>query len=169
MISRSFNPASRTALVIDENQHLARITKDFLAQAGLRSVVHTTSPDEALTYLSHMTVDVLFIDLHVKSGGGIELVKTLRLAIDSPCPAIPIVMMASSASAQDVCAARDAGATEFLARPISLTAMERVLKVVFEKSRPFVEAGGYKGPDRRRKRVAVPRDRRMPRRTPPKV
>lgn len=162
MVFRPPEFAPRTALVLDANQHLARITQDFLMQAGLPSVVQAKNLDEALVYLGHMTIDVLFVDLHINPHGGIALVQGLRTAMDSPCPALPIVMTASRASARDVCAARDAGVTEFLVRPFSLAAMKRVMKAVFENARPFVRRGGYVGPDRRRKRVTVPRDRRSP-------
>lgn len=164
MIPWSSNPQQYSALVVDENQHFAQITKKFLVQAGIRSVVHTTSPEEALGYLTHMTVSVVFVDLHVTPGGGIELLKKLRDPNFSPYPTIPVIMMANGATMQDVCAARDAGSTEFLAKPVSLKGMERVLKSALERERDFVVVANYRGPDRRRRKVDdVARDRRRPR------
>jgi len=49
-----------------------------------------------------------------------------------------------------VVAARDAGVTEFLAKPISAKALyQRVLNVV-ANPRPFIRTRSYFGPDRRR-------------------
>jgi len=45
---------------------------------------------------------------------------------------------------------RDAGVTEYLAKPISATSLySRIRKIIMEP-RPFVKAGHYFGPDRRR-------------------
>jgi DNA-binding response OmpR family regulator len=60
-------------------------------------------------------------------------------------------------------AARDAGVTEFLAKPITVQSLlDRLIKIV-ERPRPFVRSEAYFGPDRRRRRSesgAAPRRRR---------
>jgi two-component system, chemotaxis family, chemotaxis protein CheY len=63
---------------------------------------------------------------------------------------VPIIMLTGHSEKKRVTAARDAGVTEFLAKPISAKSLyERVLNIVVNP-RPFIRAKGYFGPDRRR-------------------
>jgi two-component system chemotaxis response regulator CheY len=52
--------------------------------------------------------------------------------------------------------ARDAGITEFLAKPVSATLIYRRIAAMVENPRDFVETGSFFGPDRRR-RAAGPK------------
>jgi two-component system chemotaxis response regulator CheY len=59
-------------------------------------------------------------------------------------------MLTGHSERQRVVAARDAGITEFMAKPISAHALyQRILNVV-ANPRPFVKTKSYFGPDRRR-------------------
>jgi DNA-binding response OmpR family regulator len=65
-------------------------------------------------------------------------------------PFAPIIMLTGHTEKTRVAAARDAGATEFLAKPISAKALyQRILNVV-ANPRPFIKTKTYFGPDRRR-------------------
>jgi DNA-binding response OmpR family regulator len=68
---------------------------------------------------------------------------------------VPIIMLTGYSEKKCVIAARDAGITEFLAKPISAKALyQRILNVI-ANPRPFVRTKTYFGPDRRRSN-AVP-------------
>ena len=47
--------------------------------------------------------------------------------------------------------ARDAGVSEFLAKPFSLEMLVRRMNAAIQQPRPFVECSVFTGPDRRRK------------------
>jgi DNA-binding response OmpR family regulator len=65
-------------------------------------------------------------------------------------PFVPIIMLTGHSEKRRVTAARDAGVTEFLAKPLSAKALyERIVNVVVNP-RPFVKTRTYFGPDRRR-------------------
>src|SRR6516225_2317037 len=65
-------------------------------------------------------------------------------------PYVPIIMLTGHSEKKRVIAARDAGVTEFLAKPISAKALyQRILNVV-ANPRPFIKTRTYFGPDRRR-------------------
>jgi DNA-binding response OmpR family regulator len=65
-------------------------------------------------------------------------------------PYVPIIMMTGHSEKKRVTAARDAGVTEFLAKPISAKALhQRILNIV-ANPRPFIKTKTYFGPDRRR-------------------
>ena len=62
----------------------------------------------------------------------------------------PIIMVTGHTEKARVTAARDAGITEFLAKPISAKGLyQRILNVV-ANPRPFIKTKTYFGPDRRR-------------------
>jgi DNA-binding response OmpR family regulator len=50
-------------------------------------------------------------------------------------------------------AARDAGVTEFIAKPITVQNLMSRLAEIVERPRPFVRCGTYFGPDRRRRKL----------------
>jgi DNA-binding response OmpR family regulator len=65
-------------------------------------------------------------------------------------PYVPIIMLTGHSEKKRVVSARDAGVTEFLAKPISAKSLyERILNVV-ANPRPFIRSKTYFGPDRRR-------------------
>ncbi len=156
----SQNPQQYTALVVDSNPHMMTIIRRFLHQCGLRGVIPATTIAEAMDFIAKVPVDVIFCDLGVKPKGGIEFLRLLRNPTGSHNIKIPVIMMAEGASAQMVYEARDKGANEFLAKPLALKGVERVLKATLEKPRDFVESDVYVGPDRRRRQMDVGNDRR---------
>lgn len=68
----------------------------------------------------------------------------------SQLPASAIVVASAQTKASDITAARDAGAHEFLRKPFSANDLKRRIENVALKPRPWIEAVGYVGPDRRR-------------------
>jgi DNA-binding response OmpR family regulator len=81
---------------------------------------------------------------------GIELTQMIRQPGANANPFVPIIMLTGHSEKRRVTAARDAGVTEFLAKPLSAKALyERIVSVVINP-RPFVRTKTYFGPDRRR-------------------
>jgi DNA-binding response OmpR family regulator len=63
---------------------------------------------------------------------------------------VAIIMLTGHSEKKRVVAARDAGVTEFLAKPISAKALyQRIVNIVVNP-RPFIKTRSYFGPDRRR-------------------
>jgi CheY-like chemotaxis protein len=82
---------------------------------------------------------------------GLALTRFLRTSPASPDPFLPIIMITGFADRERVHAARDAGVTEFLVKPISAAALFSRIYSIIANPRPFVRIGGYFGPDRRRR------------------
>jgi DNA-binding response OmpR family regulator len=81
---------------------------------------------------------------------GMELTQMIRQPGANNNPYVPIIMLTGHSEKKRVIAARDAGVTEFLAKPISAKGLyQRVLNVV-ANPRPFIRTRSYFGPDRRR-------------------
>src|ERR1700761_9036360 len=75
----------------------------------------------------------------------------LRNSPDSKNPYLPIVMMTGHSEKSRVVEARDAGVTEFIAKPLTAKSVLERLQAVIYRPRPFVRTATYFGPDRRRR------------------
>jgi len=81
---------------------------------------------------------------------GLELTQMIRQPGANANPYVPIIMLTGHTEKARVTAARDAGITEFLAKPISAKALYQRIANVVANPRPFIKTKNYFGPDRRR-------------------
>ncbi|MFN3075808.1 MAG: response regulator [Alphaproteobacteria bacterium] len=138
-------------MVVDDNYHMTHLVK--LVLRGLHVGNVTTIPDapEAISRLSMGDVDIVITDWMMTPLDGIDFVRIIRTAKDSPDPFIPIIMLTGHSELHRVNEARDAGIDEFLIKPFSAKALYRRLEAIVINRRPFVRFSNYFGPDRRRR------------------
>jgi two-component system, chemotaxis family, chemotaxis protein CheY len=138
-------------LLVDDNQHMKVLLGEILRAIGVREVFSAADGVEALEMMRGREVDIVFTDLNMKPMDGIDFVRRLRTAPDSPNPFAPVIMITGHSTRSRVEAARDAGVNEFLAKPITArSVLDRIQRVV-EHPRPFIRSETYFGPDRRRR------------------
>jgi DNA-binding response OmpR family regulator len=65
-------------------------------------------------------------------------------------PFTPMIMLTGHSERRRVTAARDAGVTEFMVKPISAKALHQRILSVIANPRRFIRTKTYFGPDRRR-------------------
>jgi DNA-binding NarL/FixJ family response regulator len=82
---------------------------------------------------------------------GIAFLRKLRHETESPSPYVPVIMLTAHSERARVEAARDAGVTEFCAKPVTAAEMIRKVAAVIDHPRHFVRSDSYFGPDRRRR------------------
>jgi two-component system chemotaxis response regulator CheY len=142
--------AALQVLLVDDNPHMRTIASAVLKSAGIRKVIEAADGSAALEMLRHHAVDLALVDYKMFPLDGVEFTRLVRNSPDSVNPFLPIIMMTGHSGKERVYAARDAGVTEFLVKPITAKAvLDRIQSVIF-KPRPFVKTEGYFGPDRRR-------------------
>src|SRR6202012_4809402 len=105
------------------------------------------------TELCARNPDLVLTDLSMAPTDGIHLTKQIRTSGTSPNPYVPIIMVTGHPEKPRVEAARDAGVTEFLAKPITVQNLMARLTEIVERPRPFVRCDNYFGPERRRRRL----------------
>ncbi len=138
-------------LVVDANAHMRTIVSSVLIAVGVGHVRECADGAEALKTLEHWQTDIAIVDYRMAPIDGLEFTRLVRNAEDSVNPYLPIIMLTGDASRQMVLDARDAGVTEFVAKPMNAQAiLDRLNNVIF-KPRSFVKTADYFGPDRRRK------------------
>lgn len=138
-------------LVVDDNHHMRTILLEVLRAIGVRDVYEAANGAEALQAMRTRPVDVVLTDLAMEPIDGIEFVRLLRNAPDSPNQMIPVIMVTGHSTERRVKEARDAGVNEFLGKPVTARGvLERIHEVV-DHARAYVRCDDYFGPDRRRK------------------
>jgi CheY-like chemotaxis protein len=140
-----------SVLVVDDNEHMRALLRAMLHAIGLREVLDAHDGSQAMTRLREREVDVVITDLWMEPLDGLDFVRLLRRSPNSPCPTVPVIMVTGHATVQHVRDARDAGVDELLTKPVAARDLVDRLHNVVEHRRPYVRAGDYFGPERRRK------------------
>ena len=148
-----------TALVVDDAYNMRRLLTTILNGLGIRQVISVGSGEDALAAMDQQ-VDVAFIDYLMEPMDGMTLTRRIRDERSSPNPFVPIVMVTGHATPETVTAAREAGVTEFLVKPVSVKTVAARLTAVIDHPRPFVRQEGFFGPDRRRRVASFEIERR---------
>ena len=137
-------------LLADDNQHMRAITATILNSAGFRRIREVRDGAEAMDALRDWPADLAIVDFNMAPLDGVEFTRLIRNSSDTPNPYLPIIMMTGHSERSRVVEARDAGVTEFIAKPITAKAvLDRIHSVIY-KPRPFVKSETYFGPCRRR-------------------
>ncbi|HEY2135307.1 MAG TPA: response regulator [Xanthobacteraceae bacterium] len=137
-------------LVIDDNAHMRRILRTLLHSFGTREVYEAEDGASGLEAFMHFIPDIVIADWAMPIFDGLELTQMIRQPGANANPYVPIIMLSGHSEKKRVMLARDAGVTEFLAKPISAKALyQRILNIILSP-RPFIRTRTYFGPDRRR-------------------
>jgi len=137
-------------LLADDNQHMRAITATILNSAGFRRIREVRDGAEAMEALRDWPADLAIVDFNMAPLDGVEFTRMIRNSTDSPNPYLPVIMMTGHSEKSRVFEARDAGVTEFIAKPITAKAVLDRIHAVIYKPRPFVKSESYFGPCRRR-------------------
>jgi CheY-like chemotaxis protein len=138
-------------LIVEDNQHMRTLLRTLLNSIGIRDIHEAGNGGTALEILHEKKCDLVLSDLAMKPMDGIEFTREVRQSPRSANPFLPILMITGYTEKHRVEAARDAGVTEFLAKPITAQSLFARIAEIVERPRAFVRCGTYFGPDRRRK------------------
>ena len=137
-------------LVIDDNAHMRRILRTLLHGFGAREVYEAEDGASGLEAFTHYVPDIIIVDWAMPIFDGLELTQMIRQPGANANPYVSIIMLTGHSEKRRVVAARDAGITEFLAKPISAKALYQRIMTIVLNPRPFIKTRSYFGPDRRR-------------------
>ena len=137
-------------LVIDDNAHMRRIVRTLLNGFGVREIREAEDGTVGLEAFTQFAPDIVITDWAMPIFNGIELTEMIRQPGANANPYVPIIMLTAHTEKARVIAARDAGVTEFLAKPISAKELYRRILSIIINPRPFIKTETYFGPDRRR-------------------
>lgn len=137
-------------LIVDDNEGTRRLVRMLLRDLGVQNILMSSCIEDALTILHCQHVDLILTDWEMIGETGMDLMALVRRNDTPRISEIPIVMMTAHSEEWRVHAARDAGVTDFLVKPISPAQLEAKLRAALLRVREFIRTPGYCGPDRRR-------------------
>lgn len=140
-----------SVIVADDNLNMMAMVRGILKAFGVLNIRSFPDGQTAYNALEGTEADLVIIDWMMEPLNGIEFTEKVRLGADSPNPFLPIIMLTGYTDRLRVFRARDAGVTEFMAKPISPKSLYARISAVIDRPRPFVRAEDYFGPDRRRR------------------
>ena len=146
-----------SVLVLDDNRHMRSLVQSILHALGVKEIREASDAPEAFKELQHFHADVIIADWHMEPLDGLDFVRLVRTAKDSPNPYVPIIMLTAYTEFQRVSEARDAGVNEFLAKPISAKALYMRFASIIDNPRAFIRTKTFFGPDRRRQNLGPQR------------
>lgn len=144
-----FNLRQASVLVVDDCPFSLDITAQVLMAFGVRPRFLCGSADEALEVASHEVLDLIIADCEMPGRDGYEMVAHLRRHGGEVNAYCPVIMLSSHTPRSKVLSARDCGANFIIAKPLSPRVLLQRILWVARDTRPFLEAPGYVGPDRR--------------------
>jgi CheY-like chemotaxis protein len=139
-------------LLVEDNEHMRSLLRDLLGTLGIKDAFEAADGNEAFRLLRDKRPDLILTDLAMKPVDGIAFTRRVRTSPDSPNVYVPILMLTGHTERLRVESARDAGVTEFLAKPVTPQGLFLRLSEIIERPRAFVRSETYFGPDRRRRR-----------------
>jgi len=143
--------AAMRVLVADPYSQLREIIRDILLRGiGVAEVLEARNGEEVLTSLRELPCDVVVADAAMNPIGALELTQKIRQGHEGVDPFTPIIVMSGSANLAEIIALRDAGANDYVAKPLSAKILDLRLRALVAQPRSFVRSEDFFGPDRRR-------------------
>jgi len=118
-IARHTSLDAITLLIVDDDLLQARLIKSNLERPGRIRVEVVGSARDALERLGREPVDAILTDLAMPGMDGIDLVRRIR----ETDPSLPVIVMTANATMERAVEAMRSGATEFLQKPINVSAL----------------------------------------------
>ena len=114
-------------LVVDDNETNRDILEARLTANGYE-VLHAADGEEALAMATRHRPDLILLDIMMPKVDGIEVCK--RIKADADLSFTPIILVTARSDSKDVVNGLDAGADEYLTKPIDQTALVARVKAL---------------------------------------
>lgn len=125
-----------TALVVEDSGFMAKLLQTLLHGLAIGRIETCTDPTRVLEFVRDVQPDVIFLDKEMPEVDGLDVARDIRTSEDTPNPFVPIIMVTGHTKTADAIAARKAGVTEFVSKPVSA-------KQVYERLATCIDAGRH--------------------------
>jgi DNA-binding response OmpR family regulator len=141
-------------LIVDDNRQMRFLLRCLLRAGGIQDVTEAETAEDAFEIMSGRPVDLVIVDWMMQPTDGLAFTRMIRWGAESPNPYVPLLMLTAHTEISRVAAARDAGVSGFVTKPISARVLfERVTNALTDK-RMFIRTPSFMGPDRRHGQLA---------------
>lgn len=142
-------------LVVEDHPAQAATLRAMLEGFGVTRIDMAVDAEAAVRFLKTGTLyDLMLCDYNLGATNGISLTKAVRTDTNLTNRYMPIIMLTADPRTDRNIMARDAGVNDFLAKPVQPAILLRMIEIVLQRPRAYVETdSGYFGPDRRRRKT----------------
>lgn len=148
---RSYNLSQLQILLVESNPHTRKLIRLILGAFRCRNIREAEDGAGALSILEDsFRPDVIIINQTLPMITGVEVVRCVRRGRLGMDLYTPVIMITAHSDMGRILEARDAGAHEILALPLSAKRLYDRIVALVVFPRPFVRCVTYFGPDRRR-------------------
>jgi two-component system chemotaxis response regulator CheY len=118
-------------LVVDDNEPARKLLTMVLERLGIYKVVTAENGLEAQNIIAGMEglVDLIICDWNMPTMSGMDLLRQVRWGY----PDLPFIMVTANSDLQSAKAAKEQGATDFIAKPVTALAVEERLRLLFDQ------------------------------------
>lgn len=146
----NYNLENLKVMVVDDYSPMRKLLYSLLRELGINNLSQSSDGKEALKNLKNTEPDLIITDSLMEPMDGLEFTRKIRQGEAEIDPFIPIIMVSGQTEMHFILKARDAGVTEFLAKPISARSVYFRISNVISSPRSFIRTDAFFGPDRRR-------------------
>ena len=115
-------------LVVDDYKSMVRINRGLVEQLGFQNVDDATDGHSALSLLREKPFGLVLSDWNMQPMTGLDLLKAVRA--DERTKSVPFVMVTAEAKTENVIAAKQAGASNYIIKPFTLAVLKQKLASV---------------------------------------
>ena len=148
----------KRAFVISESRHLYTLARSLLNAAGVQDVGFSSDTRSAEIRMPGFEPDLIVADWPDNLPGHqdrIGLLRRLRTHSETGLQEKPVILLTPPRTQSRVEQARDAGATELLVMPVSMSQFSQRVTSLARRPRAFVSSPRFTGHCRRRRRAAA--------------
>ena len=138
------DPAPRHLLIVDDDDRLRELLKQFLARAGFR-VSSAASAAAARRLLETLEFDLLVVDVMMPGEDGFSLTRWLR-AQARPIGAIPVLILTARGLPGDRIEGLQLGADDYLAKPFEPRELSLRIEAILRRVTPPADGPIIMGP-----------------------
>jgi two-component system, chemotaxis family, chemotaxis protein CheY len=118
-------------LIADDSLTIRMMLKSLLKQIGITDVAEAGDGAQALEVVGRGSIDLMLLDLHMPQLDGLGCLAELR---KQPATArLPVVIVSSDASPEQMAHARELGVTAYIRKPFRIEALREALAAAVER------------------------------------
>jgi two-component system chemotaxis response regulator CheY len=118
-------------LIVDDFATMRKIIKKLLGKIGYQDVHEAENGQVALEMLKSDNFNFILADWNMPEMNGLDLLKTIRK--DEKYKDIPFVLVTSEASKNNIIAAIQAGANDYIVKPFNADALQETIKKILNQ------------------------------------
>ena len=117
-------------LVVDDFATMRKIVTNLLRQLGFKNIKDADDGTTALAKLKEEKFDFVISDWNMPKMSGLELLKTVKA--DADLKDTPFMMVTAEALKENIIAAIQAGANDYIVKPFNASTLEEKIKKIFK-------------------------------------